>query len=187
LKKHLNIYFVLIVLSICFLISTTSCSSGEGKEVLSFFFDGVEDEIDDKTKDTLLTVKESTDNLQSTSFIEIINYHEAYTDHQCDNCHESNRSNQLLEPQPTLCYNCHDDFSTQYSFVHGPVASGYCTKCHHPHMSKNQKLLKRTGQAICLMCHERDDVSKNDIHLDIEDTDCTECHNPHGGEDKFLM
>lgn len=174
-------------MSICFLITTTSCSSGKGKQVLSFFFDGVEDSVVVESGDTVVTVIEKPKDRERPSFFETITFHEPYKEKQCDNCHEEKGSNRLTEPQPDLCYNCHDDYSTQYSFVHGPVASGYCTNCHHPHMSKNQKLLKRTGQDICLECHVQNDILKNEIHSDIEDMDCTDCHDPHGGEDEFLM
>lgn len=171
----------------CILVSNTSCSSAEGKKVLSFFIDGIEDSTGVESRDTVITVKEKNKDRATINVFETTNFHEPYKGKQCDICHQATGSNKLTDPQPILCYNCHDDFSTKYSFLHGPVASGYCTNCHHPHMSKNKKLLKRTGQKICLECHELNDILKNEIHSSIENTDCTDCHNPHGGEDKFLM
>ena len=90
----------------------------------------------------------------------VVYYHEAYGSKTCQNCHDNTVGNDLLEPQPALCYNCHDDFTEEFTFLHGPVSSGYCTECHHPHLSKNQMLLKKTGQELCLNCHEESDVLK---------------------------
>jgi hypothetical protein len=35
-----------------------------------------------------------------------------------------------------LCYSCHDRVREQVgssSFIHGPVAAGFCIVCHDPH------------------------------------------------------
>lgn len=169
-------------------LNLLSCSGGS-KEIAKFFFDGVEEDSVNSISDTLLvdnTNGNSTAFL-NTGFIETIFYHEPYKDKQCDNCHQTRGSNQLTEPQPELCYNCHDDFSEQYDVLHGPVAGGYCTGCHNPHKSKIKKLLKSKGQQLCLNCHNKKDIMLNEIHFDIEDTSCIECHNPHGGDDRFLI
>lgn len=188
MKNEILKYLTFTLFISLILVVTISCSQGEGKEVLSIFFDGVDEE---EVEDSVVTIEEEnteeSNDLTSTGFLKVINYHEAYVDKQCDNCHETIGSNKLIEAQPGLCYSCHDDFSEEYTFMHGPASSGYCTSCHDPHKSKNEKLLKRTGQELCLYCHNQKDILANDVHEDIEDTDCTECHNPHGGEDKYFL
>lgn len=198
IKRELNLYnnqiethkLLIIISLVTIIITISACSSGQGSDVLSFFFDGVDDEqnLDVQSDSSLVTKfdenkKKITPRKQSA----VVYYHEAYSSKTCRDCHDNRGSYDLLEPQPALCYNCHDDFAEEFKFLHGPVSSGYCTECHNPHMSKNLMLLKRIGQDICLSCHEKSDVVKNEIHEDIEDMDCTDCHNPHGGEDRYLM
>ena len=181
-------YLLFVPISLSLLVTTTSCSTGESSVVLGFFFDGVDEQKSESDIDTLVLTKDLQKSEQKPiAFIETINIHEPYKNKGCDNCHETLSSNKLSEPQPTLCYNCHDDYSEQYAVLHGPVAAGYCTGCHNPHKTKIARLLKSEGQEMCYNCHNKKDVLQNEIHLEIEDTDCTECHNPHGGEDRFLM
>lgn len=182
-------YLIIGLLTFAITGILTSCSSGEGKEVLSFFFDGVDDNSKtEETVDTLVAYnqEEGEFNLVTKKTPQVF-YHEPYKGKGCDNCHDLKAGNKLYESQPALCYNCHDDFNSQYSVLHGPVAAGYCTACHNPHLAKNEKLLKREGQDICLYCHQKSDVFRNEMHSDIGDTNCTECHDPHGGDDRFLM
>jgi predicted CXXCH cytochrome family protein len=88
----------------------------------------------------------------------------------------------LLLPVPTLCYECHDDFSSTFKVLHGPVASGNCNTCHNPHMAEGDKLTIRKGQQLCLYCHEIEGISTVKAHAEMGDTRCTQCHNPHGGD-----
>ncbi|NOY60272.1 MAG: hypothetical protein GXO75_15285 [Calditrichaeota bacterium] len=167
-----------------------ACSSGNRYKWLSFFFDDVPNPNAKIAK---------TDSLQADSSKSAFNarqirpskplyiFHAPYQEKACDDCHDLAYSSRLLQPQPQLCYQCHEDFKEQFAVLHGPVASGHCTACHNPHMAKNKKLLKRKGQQLCLYCHELSDILKNDVHQDIDNTDCTECHNPHGGEDEYLL
>jgi predicted CXXCH cytochrome family protein len=93
----------------------------------------------------------------------------------------------LIKNLPELCYQCHEDFSTRFKVLHGPVAGGQCSVCHSPHMSLNADLLVRTGQSQCLHCHESGEIFKTAVHQDNKETNCTECHNPHGGEDRNIL
>jgi predicted CXXCH cytochrome family protein len=155
---------------------------------LTFFFDGVPDTTKKELpviSDSLKTANVAT--MQDASVIEAKSeyvFHPPYSEGQCENCHNNGS---LTMPQPQLCYQCHEDFSKKFAYLHGPVAGGYCTSCHHPHMAKEKKLLTRTGQDLCLYCHESKDVLKNENHSGIGETKCTECHNPHGGTDKFIF
>jgi predicted CXXCH cytochrome family protein len=189
IKYYILVHISFIGLLIGVLYLTTSCSPSESGEILSIFFDGVPENVDEsEVTDTTLIAEnpqEKTNLLKKPK--NKINFHPPYQSKDCDDCHESSFGNELIEQPPELCYTCHDDFQTEFAVLHGPVASGYCTQCHNPHFSKNPSLLIKKGQDICLSCHEKKDVLKNDVHLEIEDTNCTDCHNPHGGEDRFLI
>jgi len=114
-------------------------------------------------------------------------FHEPYKERDCASCHDKNSGSRLLEPQPDLCFQCHDDFREEITVLHGPVAGGYCTSCHEHHLGKNKKLLRRTGRQSCLYCHQETDVMANDVHDDTEDADCIDCHGVHGGEDRTMI
>jgi predicted CXXCH cytochrome family protein len=161
------------------------CSKDIQYKTLTFFFDGVPDNyIASGKKDTLLLVDTSKQQVSLLKAPETNRFiHPPYGEKGCSNCHVDGG---FTMPQPKLCYQCHDDFAKKYTYLHGPVAGGYCTSCHHPHMGE-KKLLLRKGQDLCLYCHEKELVFKNENHSGIEDTKCTECHNPHGGNDKTLL
>jgi predicted CXXCH cytochrome family protein len=113
--------------------------------------------------------------------------HYPYEVRACDICHDPNSLGKMVEPEPGLCYICHDDYKNRYPWLHGPVAGGYCTSCHDPHTSKQAKLLKFTGHALCYFCHREEDVLKSELHTDLGEMACTDCHNPHGGEDHLIL
>jgi predicted CXXCH cytochrome family protein len=187
-QKLTQIWIVLILIINSFLFS---CSPRASRNILTFFFDGVPP-IDTIPSDTSVkkTVEISTaEEFSATPFALDADYiiHYPYKEKECLSCHDENSKSEIIMPQPQLCYTCHDDFSTIYKKVHGPVAGGYCTSCHNPHLSKEKKLLIRTGQQLCLYCHDSNAVLANEVHKDISDSDCTMCHNPHGGEDRFIL
>ena len=93
----------------------------------------------------------------------------------------------MLEPEPALCYMCHEDLTSVYPVLHGPVGGGYCTACHDPHSSKAGSLLRFNGRDLCLYCHVEKEVLKNEIHEGLEEMACSDCHNPHGGEDMNFL
>lgn len=173
---------------ISFLIA---CSPKSNYKVLSAIFDGVSDPflIDS------LRIADSISKIDSASFQQNSEtnlkpqfvFHPPYKEKECATCHDQNVMGKLLQPEPGLCYQCHDNFAQKYKFIHGPVSGGFCTECHSPHMAENEKLLLRTGQELCLHCHQSEQVLKNEAHSGIEDTNCTDCHNPHGGYDKYFL
>jgi len=184
-------YRPFIIASITILAFLVGCSPAERYRVLSVFFDGVPDpnkkearpEIPPGFDTTRQADSARTRKTQEPKFF----FHEPYRARECGDCHSTTGGNRLVMEQPDLCYQCHDDFSETYSHLHGPVAGGYCTGCHHPHMAEYPKMLKRKGQDLCLYCHEKSDVFANDVHDGIDDSDCTDCHDPHGGEDRFMI
>ena len=189
-QKPIYGYLIYAVLLSVLLIINSSCSSSDGKKILSIFFDGVPQAKKEKpAADSLLV---SNENKQKPGKInkrvaQQIFYHPPYRTRACAKCHNLQAGNDLIKQPPKLCYTCHDNFKNKFAVLHGPVASGYCTQCHNPHSTKIPKLLERKGQKLCLYCHEKKDVFKNEVHEDINNTDCTDCHDPHGGDDRFLL
>ena len=174
-----------------FLALLVSCSPKANYKVMSLFFDGVPNP--DKSKELLVTdsIKkaDTASVIAQTAKIAAPQFymHPPYQKRECASCHDKSAMGKTIKPEPALCYTCHEDFNKKFKFIHGPVASGYCTNCHNPHMSKQKKLLLRTGQDICLDCHVQSEVLKNPVHKEIGDNPCTDCHNPHGGNDHFIL
>jgi predicted CXXCH cytochrome family protein len=173
------------------MILCCQCSPYTGKSLLNFFFDGVPE------GDSSLMVKADHDmvtgDFPDSTAVLLVSYehgqiiHYPYGEGECDLCHNEQALGSMLEPEPALCYTCHEDLSEQYSYLHGPVAGGYCTACHDPHKSENEKLLKLTGEALCSYCHEARSVLQNEMHQDLDGMLCTDCHNPHGGDNKYIL
>jgi len=173
------------------MILLSQCSPRAGKSLLHFFFDGVPD------ADTAQLAGADTELLlaDSAAFPEepqvqadaraLVHY--PYGEQDCSSCHDELSLGSMVEPQPDLCYICHEDLSGTYNYLHGPVAGGYCTACHDPHRSENKYLLKMTGEDLCFYCHQEKSVLKNEMHQDLEGMQCMDCHNPHGGDDKYMF
>jgi predicted CXXCH cytochrome family protein len=185
-KRKLSSFILLVLL-----IALTGCSTAYRYKVLSFFFDGVPVPPKDLAiqpndslhlSDTTLLVQNPAKPLPPLMYT-----HPPYLDHDCAACHDNSTVGRFTKSSPDLCYQCHEDFSTKYKVLHGPVGGGQCTVCHSPHLSVNDKLLIRTGQSICLYCHDSEKVMKAEAHQDIAGVNCTECHNPHGGEDRYVL
>ena len=162
------------------------------RETLKFFFDGVDDQAQKVSGDSVavLTGQDvpDSDPKQPAGEKREMMYHPDFLEKSCSTCHNMGGTNQLAEPQPDLCYQCHDSFTDQYQVLHGPVAGGYCTACHHPPQSENKFMLRMPAEEVCLTCHEFSDVQMNGAHDGIEKGDCLSCHDPHGGEtNQFLL
>lgn len=180
---------LLIPFLVLFILST--CAPIKRHKILSFFFDGVPP-LDTSIKiftDTIINnIVSTTDSIVNTKMVTILEFiHPPYQEKECNNCHNKNLGVVTLYPQPDLCYQCHENISEAYAYVHGPLLGGYCTTCHHPHKAKLNKLLLRTGQQLCLHCHDATLIYNNEMHSDIETTDCTDCHNPHGGDNNYFI
>ena len=173
------------------IILLSQCSPYAGKSVLHVFFDGVPE------ADTTQAINEKREGVpaDSSDYVEgalasaepegMIHY--PYEERECASCHDEQSLGSMVETQPGLCYICHEDLAERYTYLHGPVAGGYCTACHDPHRSENEKLLRMTGEELCFHCHEAERVLGNEMHADLDGMLCTDCHNPHGGEDKFIF
>lgn len=189
MNRPYKIWIIISLLTGLFLLH--QCSPYAGRSVLTFFFDGVP-EADSSGTALMVPFGDHPDSLGNS---ETVNkamiperfIHYPYAEHECAACHNEQSLGNMVEPEPGLCYICHEDFSDRYQYLHGPVAGGYCTACHDPHVSDHEKLLKMTGYELCFYCHESESVLSNPIHEELEGMSCTDCHNPHGGEDKFMF
>jgi predicted CXXCH cytochrome family protein len=171
-----------------FLISA-SCSTERGYEVLSFFFDGVPEDI-------FLDKGEQVDSLISTDTNRIVQedlivsqikryIHEPYRERQCELYHNQSRG-QVLEDKK-LCFNCHESYELSRLNVHVPVSEGECSSCHQAHQSEFPYLLKQEGAEICGVCHDAVQTENNPVHAFIDYSNCMKCHDPHGEENTFLL
>ena len=183
LSKKNIVFFVLFA----FLSLLIGCTP----KIRSFFFDGVP-----FTADTIQVVNvdspKQPDTIRSeeiagVSSQQLVYYHPPYQNKKCKICHDPSTPGKLLQEQPELCNNCHDDYNSEFRFVHGPVGGGQCTSCHSPHQSENKKLLLYTGQELCFFCHDSRNILNNKTHKEIGITDCQECHNPHGSDKKYFL
>ena len=181
---------VTILLLAVFIVYLSGCSTSNNFKTLSFFFDGVPDPSITASTQVIDSINNADTlalgvNAAKTGPQMLL--HSPYQDKQCNSCHDQSKMGKLIKKLPDLCYQCHEDFSTRYKVLHGPVAGGQCSVCHSPHMSLNADLLVRTGQSQCLHCHESGEIFKTAVHQDNKDTNCTECHNPHGGGDRNIL
>ncbi|MCP4612008.1 MAG: hypothetical protein GY845_25180 [Planctomycetes bacterium] len=165
-----------------------SCDEAEHHDVLTFFFEGVPplhgqpaEELVDSDSQGFLNRRP-----KQAWFI-----HEPRKD--CSLCHDNSRqrvfSSQtyLIKPVPELCYQCHVDYTTSASYVHGPVAVGRCLFCHNPHKSQIEHLLIEPEPELCYLCHDKETVSIIPAHLVKQQFACTDCHNAHTSSIKYLL
>jgi len=169
-------------------IFVVSCDEVKNHDVLTFFFEGVPPLQGQHTED--FTDSEfqgfSRTRPKQTWFI-----HQPRKD--CTLCHDKSKqrvfSSQtyLRKPVPELCYECHADYTTSASYVHGPVAVGRCLFCHNPHRSRIEHLLIEPEPELCFLCHNIDTVSSIPAHLVKQQFACTDCHNAHTSSIKYLL
>lgn len=165
-----------------------SCAPESRYKVLSFFFDGVPEPVPAHlVKDTVNSAQNAVKKNQLVGIHETkLKFHPPFQEKECDNCHERRLGNRLVDVLPDLCYGCHDNFSDEYDFVHGPVRAGFCTECHNPHSSKRDKLLVRDRDKLCVYCHQKGQILNQEQHDGVTGADCLDCHNPHGGNSRYL-
>lgn len=186
-----TIYALKLLVMTGFLCSLHQCAPRTGKSLLTLFFDGVP--LTDSVKTE--AAAERTDAEAGTGEAEAalaepvpsLVVHYPYAERECESCHDPSSLGRMLEPEPALCYMCHEDLTSVYPVLHGPVGGGYCTACHDPHSSKAGSLLRFNGRDLCLYCHVEKEVLKNEIHEGLEEMACSDCHNPHGGEDMNFL
>ncbi|HSO86723.1 MAG TPA: cytochrome c3 family protein [Draconibacterium sp.] len=180
--RRLNKYYIFLIA----LILIFACSTQKNYKTLSFFFDGVPEPVNDSLKVQTDSLKTDSLNVLALLIPEMY-YHEPYKTKECSSCHDQGTMGKLIENQPVLCYQCHDDFNDSNKTLHGAIDAGSCTDCHNPHQSKEEKLLIKSGESLCFNCHDSEAVKENQFHSIAEETNCITCHNPHGGENHFIL
>ena len=184
-KQHIIILLLFIV------VLFEQCSPRSGRSLLTFFFDGVpvKDTCDLLLSASVANPADSLTPLADENAIVVAQgiVHYPYQERECSSCHNERSLGHMVEPEPDLCYLCHEDLGESFKYLHGPVAGGYCTSCHDPHQSENKKLLRFKGQALCFYCHDQARLLKTEMHVDLDGMACSDCHHPHGGEDRFIL
>ncbi len=170
-------------------IFVVSCDEVKHHDVLTFFFEGVpplgQEQLTEEPGDY------DSRELSGTGSRQLWYAHPPKKD--CTVCHDKSRqrlfSSQtyLIKPVPELCYQCHADYTTSASYVHGPVAVGRCLFCHNPHKSRIEHLLTEPEPQLCYLCHNIETVKLIPAHLVKEQFACTDCHNAHTSSIKYLL
>ena len=130
------------------------CGTQERYRVLSFFFDGVPDP---NAPPASAGEEETGDYVGRPADAKGLTYyrHKPYDENKCDACHRST-GGQMMEfsaLDDSICAGCHPGTTTQYRYMHGPVATGQCRVCHLPHESTVPHLLKSAPAVLCTTCH----------------------------------
>lgn len=174
------------------LLLATSCATPQSKDKwLRFFFDGVptgEEPVGAQASDAKQkSIPTEEAGLRRPARPPVKKYyHDPYDEHECDACHVSGKSQQMIGTLLEVCFECHDDFTSGATSVHSPVEDGECLECHNPHESKYPTLLIRPRGALCTECH--DDMTDAKVkHSPAEEGECLECHDPHASKNRTLL
>jgi len=91
------------------------------------------------------------------------------------------------------CLSCHSDLAKE-RYVHGPVATGECARCHTPvdketmyDGRKHRFKLAREERELCYLCHERRLDAQKVVHGPVRFGLCTACHDPHQSPYRYRM
>src|ERR1035438_6442647 len=114
--KRLKAYLLFLIFNFLILIFF-SCSPKVSHNILGFFFDGVpplasqqavsgNQETGTKKDTAAIKAKEKASIPKGT-------FHPPYANNKCSVCHNQDQMGKILEPQPGLCYKCHDDFEAR--------------------------------------------------------------------------
>jgi predicted CXXCH cytochrome family protein len=177
------------MLLVFFIIFFVSCDEVQRHEALTFFFDGVPPLQPEMFPEGFV----DSNSLEPDQTGQKPAWYAHEPSKNCSNCHAKRRQRSfstqthLIAPVPKLCYNCHDDYTSSASFVHGPVAVGQCIFCHNPHRSKIEHLLVAPEPGLCYLCHDINTIELIAAHLPNQLSSCTNCHNPHASSTKALL
>ncbi|MHC4119425.1 MAG: cytochrome c3 family protein [Planctomycetota bacterium] len=177
-----------LILLISLEMLVVSCDEVKHRDVLTFFFDGVEPAGPEGFEEGPFDPNEG---LAQAAQPPAWYVHEPLRD--CTLCHVERGKKRtslrafLVAGVPQLCDNCHDDYTASAPFVHGPVAVGQCLFCHHHHKSRFKYLLKQAEPDLCYICHDTEAVAVMPGHMVKELSRCTDCHNAHGSSERALL
>ncbi|MCC6676433.1 MAG: hypothetical protein IT436_04755 [Phycisphaerales bacterium] len=141
-------------------------------KLLSFLFDGV--------PDPALAGPAGNTAGQDIRKSKTYSIHKPFEQEQCDACHAGGL--QPTRQDSSRCLQCHADRTTEFAYMHGPVAAAACMWCHAPHESAFAHLLRDTDRKVCAQCHTPEMLSAEQVpeHAD-ESRACLDCHTGHGG------
>lgn len=188
-KFYIRPATVVLMLLVFFVIFFVSCDEVQHHKTLTFFFDGVPPLQPEMFPEGFV----DSNSLEPDQTGQKPAWYAHEPTKNCSNCHAKRRQRsfstqtRLIAPIPKLCYNCHDDYTSSASFVHGPVAVGQCIFCHTPHRSKIEHLLVSPEPGLCYLCHDRNTIELIAAHLPNQLSTCTDCHNPHASSTKALL
>ncbi len=99
-------------------------------------------------------------------------------------------SNLLREPQPVICFQCHQTLQGQFALPeHHKVPESFmkCTDCHDPHGNMNRSQLTKTNWETCVNCHTEKRGPFVFEHAAVRVQGCVACHTPHGSVNNFML
>ena len=167
-----------------FLVICMACSHSERIRVLSFFFDGVEEESRmEKAVDSVQVIGGQNIKIPKRQLVRVYT-HPQVNGNSCSPCHAINKAYKLKARPDELCLTCHEKL-IQVQNAHDPADEGECIECHKPHGTSNEHILREPVPLLCFECHDNDE--KEYVHDPVEEGECTECHNPHGSDNLVAL
>ncbi|HUI42246.1 MAG TPA: DmsE family decaheme c-type cytochrome [Terriglobia bacterium] len=114
----------------------------------------------------------------------------------CIDCHSPHHAKTaeylLAEPQPKLCFSCHNEVKADFSKpFHHRVNEGLvkCTDCHNQHGGFLTAQLRSTAaqDQVCFKCHTDKAGPFVYEHAPVKTDGCVVCHTPHGSSNPRLL
>jgi predicted CXXCH cytochrome family protein len=175
--KHRPPWHMITLWSSAFLIfQVIGCSVEKNHDLLSFFFDGVPDP-------NATYSRGGKDISQSPTY----SIHKPYAEDNCQKCHPDPSEMLLSRDDSSVCLQCHEEVTEQFTHMHGAVVGMACLWCHNPHMSPLTHLLRDQAPKLCTQCHDWSEPG-TPIPSEHEMTsNCLECHSGHGGNDPAFL
>ncbi len=107
----------------------------------------------------------------------------------CHNLEADGKDPTPDKPGLSLCRHCHRR-TISYEFVHGPVSTWTCYKCHDKDSVPSKYITLQPDSALCFSCHtdiKAQWAEKKYVHGPTATGRCTICHNPHGSDTAFFL
>ncbi len=187
------------IVTVVGLITMAGCSPASRHQVLTFFFTGVPPlggvpeavSVPAPQPTQAVPVRVGLPTPHTARFW----VHGPYASRKCDRCHTPSDPRMPSDmghvKSGKACEGCHTAFFAALNadpsqWVHGPVANGNCTTCHHPHRSPNRFMLRVEPAKLCDSCHGFRAAPENPAHLEAEGA-CLNCHDPHSGATPAIL
>lgn len=102
-----------------------------------------------------------------------------------DQPHPGPASMALVEAEPELCLQCHENPAAGMAYPHSAVEEG-CSGCHSPHQGGLPQYVLQSGGKLCLICHQ-DVTDGTYVHGPVKANNCAMCHGIHGGNNQAML